>query len=417
MRWLFRLFIVCLVLTPLGLIAVAVMCVESSPLVGVQTQLNVANIERAKRVLLDHDPRKLRNNEVKSIVVSEEELTLVANHLINRIGAGSAVITLNTGELILATTIDLSLAWPGRYLNVEAVVNETAGTPRFERLTIGRLALPHAVIGPLAAFIVEHIYRASGVHNVHEVIQAVEIRPQRLTVTYQWKAGLTAAIRDRIVSAEDRQKLGVYNRFLAAEVERQGSGASFADLLKSLFGHARDRSAPGQAVAENRAVILVLAAYVDGRSLTTLAPEAVAWVKPKRLKLRLHGRNDFVSHFMTSAALAVTGGSAVSNAIGLYKEIDDADGGSGFSFKDLAADMAGTRFGQLAVTNESTASALQQRISGSVDDLMLIPEVKGLQENLSNSAFKRRYDGVGGRRYLMVVSDIEQRIAHSALYR
>ncbi len=69
----------------------------------------------------------------------------------------------------------------------------------------------------------------------------------------------------------------------------------------------------------------------------------------------LHGRHDLPRHFMGSAAIAVSGGGALSQAIGLFKEIDDSRGGSGFSFVDLLADRVGTRFGSLAVASRASA--------------------------------------------------------------
>ena len=48
----------------------------------------------------------------------------------------------------------------------------------------------------------------------------------------------------------------------------------------------------------------------------------------------------------------------LSDVIGLYKEIEDSRGGSGFSFNDIAADRAGTRFGEKAVASEDSARGI-----------------------------------------------------------
>lgn len=418
MRWFFRLFVLLLLLVPVGLIALAVMCVDSAPLVDSETRLSAASIDRAKNLLREHDPRKLRADEVKTVSMNEEELNLVVDHMINRLGPGGAVLEMNAGSLAFAASIELSRLAPGRYLNIETLVNGDGESTRLVQLRIGRVSFPPALVQALAAFGLEHLYRASGVHNVQEVIRAVDIQPQRLDVTYRWKAGIADAVRDRIVSSADRQSLSAYNDALAAEVERQGAGLTFATLVEAMFRHARERSAAGgDPVAENRAAIVVLAAYVNGSNLSTLVPEAADWARPKRVKLRIHRRYDFARHFTTSAALAVTGGGAVSNAIGLYKEIDDADGGSGFSFKDLAADKAGTQFGQAAVINAASAGTLQDRLGEGINDAMLIPDVSGLEENLTDAQFKRRYGGVGGAEYERVLIDIDARIAALPLYR
>ncbi|MDP6183016.1 MAG: hypothetical protein QF609_04300 [Gammaproteobacteria bacterium] len=417
MRWFFRLFVLLLLLVPAGLIAVAVLCLEPSPLVEDKVRLSVANIDRAKLLLREHDPRKLRTDEVKTVSMNEEELNLVANHLMNRLGTGAAALEMKDAWLGFVATLDVSKLVPGRYLNVETVLTTEEGRPQLQQLRIGAVSFPPALIEAVAAFGLEHLYRASSVSDAEEVFRAVEIKPKRMDITYRWKEAIADAVRDRIVSPEDRLKLAAYNAFLVSEIVRQGPSLSFVSLTEATFRYAGERSADGDQVAENRAAIIVIAAYVDGRSLAALAPEAVDWVKPKRVKLRIHGRRDFVQHFTTSAALAVTGGGAVSDAIGLFKEIDDADGGSGFSFKDLTADKSGTRFGEVAIASSASAGRLQQSIAEGIDDSALIPDVSGLEEHLSDAEFESRYGGIGGAKYDSVVRDINRRIDASLLYR
>ena len=49
----------------------------------------------------------------------------------------------------------------------------------------------------------------------------------------------------------------------------------------------------------------------------------------------LNRRDDFPKHFIISAALAAHAGTPLSDAVGVYKEIADSRGGSGFSFGTL----------------------------------------------------------------------------------
>lgn len=417
MRWFLILFTLAVLAIPVGLGALAVFCTQSDARVEGDAILSGANVERAKKLLHEHDPRKLRSGETKTVRMNEEELSLVLNHLIKRAGNGGAALDIQNGSLNFIATLDLSTWLPGRFLNIDALVNEVDGQSRIENLKIGDVSVPPGVVGAVAAFAAEHIYRASGVHNAGDIIQAVEIQPQHLAITYEWKAGIVDAFRDRIISPDDREKLRFYNAALAAEVKQQADALTFASLLEAIFRIAGERAATSDPVAENRAAVTVMAAYINGRGLTALVPEAAAWVKPDRRRLRLRGRRDFVQHFMTSAALAVAGGDAVANAIGLFKEVDDADGGSGFSFRDLAADMAGTEFGKYAVADSPSARLLQQRVAAGIDDAAIMPSVEGLEENLNDEQFVSAFGGVGGSRYTEVVADIEQRIALTPLYR
>ena len=56
------------------------------------------------------------------------------------------------------------------------------------------------------------------------------------------------------------------------------------------------------------------------------------------------GRRDLAQHFVLSAFLAANSGTQAAEAAGLAKEVVDAQGPSGFSFTDIAADRAGIRF-------------------------------------------------------------------------
>ena len=122
---------------------------------------------------------------------------------------------------------------------------------------------------------------------------------------------------------------------------------------------------------------------------------------------------DLAQHFAISAALAAWAGEPLANTIGLDKEVDDARGGSGFSFADLAADRAGTRFGELAVRQPARLAAA---LAGGLGSEAIMPATDGLPEPMQADAFRRRFGHVGSAAYQQVVDDIEQRIAALALF-
>ena len=119
-------------------------------------------------------------------------------------------------------------------------------------------------------------------------------------------------------------------------------------------------------------------------------------------------------HFLVSAVLAAEGGGRLADAIGLYKEISDSRGGSGFSFNDIAADRAGTRFGQIAANDPKR---LQAELSKGVTDEDFMPGVADLPEFLSEAEFKATYGGVGAPAYERMKADIERRVASRPLLR
>jgi hypothetical protein len=168
---------------------------------------------------------------------------------------------------------------------------------------------------------------------------------------------------------------------------------------------------------ENRAAILVLTLYVNGHDLATVMPAARNWPVPGPGRVNLGGRDDFAQHFTISAALSATSGSPLSDAVGLYKEVDDSRGGSGFSFNDIAADRAGTRFGEQATASEAAAKALQLRVAQGIGEADLLPNVSDLPEFMPEPEFKRRYGGIGAPAYNAMMRDIEHRLSALPLYR
>ncbi len=96
----------------------------------------------------------------------------------------------------------------------------------------------------------------------------------------------------------------------------------------------------------------------------------------------------------------------------------DARGGSGFSFTDLVADRAGTRFGELASGSQDSARAWRARLAGQpLQEEDFMPAVDGLPEFLPEAEFRRRYGEVGSPTYRAVLEEIERRVAAAPMYR
>lgn len=427
MTVLLRLCLFTSLLLLLGMLAVLALCIESSPLVTEQPPLSATNIDRVKQILRHHRPEGLRSGETKTITISEKELNLLASHLARRLNSVGAVLQIKEGLLALKSSWDISVFLPYKqqassYLNIETVIGSTSGNSGIKALNIhslrvGQITFPSALIDAFLQIAINRIDAVPVVQEGGKMIRALDIGAEDVVLTYHWRADSIETLRGHLITADERQALVIYNQFLVAEVDRQGRTLTFTRLLEATFRFAQVRFKSGDPVAENKAAIIVLAAYANGGGLSQLIPEARDWPKPRRSKLRLHGRRDLVQHFMASAALAVAGGGALSNAIGLRKEIDDASSGSGFSFKDLAADMAGVRFAERAVTSAASASTLQSRLSEGRGDTLLMADISGLEENLNQVAFERRYGGLGDERYERVVGMIDHRINNLALYR
>lgn len=216
----------------------------------------------------------------------------------------------------------------------------------------------------------------------------------------------------------DADRLLVYYVHIGdASASMRGWGY-LGDVVRPVLALAAERSAEGDAVAENRAAILALALFTTGRSPTMVVPEARDWPRPAPRRLLLRNRHDLAQHFIVSAALAAAAGEPLAHALGVYKEVEDARNGSGFSFADLAADRAGTAFGVRATTSAASALGLQARVVTALDDAdALMPAIDDLPEGLDEREFARRYRDGNAAAYVEQIAEIDRRIAALPVFR
>ncbi len=418
-RFLLSSFAFALVAVPLMLAAAVFLCFEDRPSVSRSAELTPAHIERAKRVLEAHDPRGLGGGGVRELRLGVAELDLAANYLAHRYGGGSARIDLDSDTVELALSVEVPHMPFGRFLNIVITVRETPGLPALEALSIGRVTVPAwagklVLAGAARAMATVEEYRLAAA-----TIRGVAIDEKGMRVVYAWQEDLPDRLRAAALPLVDRERLKIYHEGLvrvAGQARPQG-GLPLPRLLVPLAAVAVERSAGGDAQAESRALIAVVAAYVSGSGITAIVPQAREWPRAARRTVTLAGRRDLAQHFTVSAALAAFAGSPLADAIGLYKEVEDSRGGSGFSFKDIAADRAGTVFGELATRSADSARTLQQNLAAGVNERDMMPDVANLPEFLSDAQFRRRFGGVGAPAYKNMMRKIERRIAACTLYR
>jgi len=416
LRWFFRILTLIVIGVPLLIVGAIVASFQDSPTVSSTLEITTQQAERAKRLFQTHDPRKLPPGVVRTFAIDRDDLDLGINVLLSQRG-GAAKVELAPGSLMLWASIKAPDNPFGAYWNVEAVVGQTASLPQFDRLQIGRVPVPGFIADWLLHRLLLRFGETESGELAADVIRSVRIDASQVQVEYQWREDLPDRLRQVLVSEDDKTRLRAYQEMLAAATDgaAKPSHLSIATLLKPLFQLAADRSAQNDPVAENRAALIVLALYVNGHGLTGILPESRQWVRPTPRKITLSARHDFAQHFSISAALAAAAGTPLANAIGLYKEVKDSQGGSGFSFTDLAADRAGTLLGERAVTG--TGRNLQRRLAGGAGEADFMPPALDLPEGLSEAEFKRRFDSTESAAYREIARQIEQRLQKLALYR
>lgn len=404
----------------LALITVIYLSVEKQPLVTGIAQFTPAHIDRAKHILSRNDPRKMKAGVLRTITISQEDLDLAVNYLAHRYGKSSSSIDLQQGMARVRATVELPPNPIGRYLNIDALFHETKTLPRFEHLRIGKLPVPAFIADGLLQLGIKQLQASANYGVAADVIKNVSTSDEMLRIVFEWNEALPNQLKALLVPPKEQERLQAYHERLVELTGKPGSKRElrFNELMRALFELATQRTNNGaNPAAENRAAIIVMAFYVNGKGLGAIIPAARQWPKPTSRNVTLGGRSDFSQHFTISAALASTAGSPLSDVIGLYKEIDDSHGGSGFSFNDIAADRAGTRFGELATTSDSGAQKVQRLLTAGLCESDFMPEVKDLPEYMQEIEFKRRYGSINSPAYTKMTNEIERRIAALPLYR
>lgn len=426
--------LVALLLPALGAVVLLSTALQREPAVVSATELAADDVARAVSLLRTHDPRHAVPGRVSAALLRERELEVLLSHGARRwlpgtsgrvdFARGSAKLHLSThlGAMPLPGGTAAALAAPfGRWVNLEVELQETGGLPTIAGAHVGGLPLPAWAVEALAQRVLARSGLTAEWQLALEVVRRVRFEGDHALVVYAWQPDSAKRVMASLLTVAELERLRPYQDRLAAVVAAApGWQMPMVQAMTPLFELAAQRSAVGHdAAAENRAALVVLTLFVNGRHVGSVAPAALAWTRPRPLRLTLGGRIDFPQHFLVSAALVTEGTSPLSRAIGLYKEVADSRGGSGFSFNDMAANRAGTRFGELALHQPQE---LQRRVAGGANgralrDDDLLPAVADLPEFLPEAEFRRRFGGVGAPAYEALLSDIDRRVASLPLLR
>lgn len=416
MKVLLRLVILAVIALPIAALVAISMCFQATPLLTSKPDISATDIERVKRLAERNDPRKSREGAMRVIVLSQQDIDLLFNYAANHFRKASTRVVVQTGAAVLQASVEVPESPFGRWLNIDARLRETSGLPAFDHLKIGNLPVPDFLSRLALRSLISHFDATDQSSIATDMVKRVAFTEDRVAVVYEWRDDIPDRVRASLVPQADQERIKAYSERLVEFFENSGpaQSLSLAQLLQPMFALAQQRSAGGDAVKENRAAIITLAFYANGRGLSALIPAAKTWRKPASRSVTLHGRDDFPQHFLISAAIAAEAGSPLAEAIGLYKEVNDLRQGSGFSFNDIAADRAGTRFGALAV---KAPEKLQSSLSAGVPESDFMPSVAGLPEFMQEAQFRKRYGAIGAPNYDKVMADIESRIAATPLFR
>lgn len=420
---LIKFIIVLFILIVVAVASLFIASVEQQPLV-LATGSEQVNAAESVHVLLDQLRLSIKNRTSdQNIPLSEDQL----NSLVGFAQRANAKFHGQVNITPAASNFSASYKLPdnplGAYVNFSALVMPGPGV-HVSEVRLGRIVLPGkptvSTLTWLADWWTDSDIASQFVRQVERIAMSdgemlISLRPldQFLRDLNDLKRGIS-------VDTDLSVSTAYYLKYIAElKVGDSYSPQSLAAFMGPLFAEAQSRSDKNSAALENEAVIMALAIYAGHHRFANFVgdvqPNAKRVAVP-RLKPVLAKRSDLNQHFIFSAAIKVLSKQGFSAAIGEFKELmDRADGGTGYSFVDLAADHAGLQFAHVA-TSPATAQKVQSVLAGQVDESLFFPSIAQLPENLDKASFVRRFNKVDSPEYLLLVDEIDRRISQLPLH-
>lgn len=404
------------------LIALLFLVIDSQPIVKRDVDITYNHVDRIKQIF-DNQRNHIYPGELGTAKIVAEDVDTVVNYLTYLFTKGNAQVQVTDHHTLIRLSIPLSIGTAINYLNLEAHLIEAEILPSVHSIKMGHFQLPAFITTEMFPKLMQSLISTiPEIQLAFSALQKVSMSSSGIDIVYRWQGGLfdtvnkTLAMNLPLVNKQELDRFYRYHLVLTDYTLRKNKPIPLSQLLIPVMRLASEQSSKGNAVEENRAAILITSLHILGISLKTLFPEAVDWPKQPKYLVTLDGREDFAKHFMLSAAITAYADSKLSDAIGLYKEIEDARSGSGFSFNDIAADRAGTKFAEKAIENRMSALNIQGKLSSGLDDTDLMPAWSDLPEFLSETAFKERFGAINTPSYLQLIEKIEQRITHLVIF-
>ena len=407
------------------LTALAWYAIDNEPLV---TEQNRAVLDNAESVggLVNQLKASLRGRHSKQhIMITVDQLNSIVGLMQRALPQFAGQIQVDANESRFNASITLPANPLGQYLNIEAVLLP-GNRVNLDSVTVGGIPIP----GTLALYAMEmtgnYLTESDIASDLVAHVDRVQLFPSRMLITVQPLDGLLKklnTIKSGISVSKNEQlrlRTAFYLKHLAQmPVARQNPNLSLVSYISPLFAEAQKQSAMREADKENAAAILALAVYTGHHRLANFIGD----IQPNsdRAALPLYrpvlaGRRDLTQHFVLSAGIKVLSDQGVSAAIGEFKELmDRGKGGSGYSFTDLAADMAGVRFAELA-TDPVNAAAFQKMLAFNGSESLFFPPLDGLPQDLNKQQFVKVFGHVDSPSYRNTVDAIEQRIDQLQAY-
>ena len=405
MHGLFRLIKWLLLITPILALGLLVASLEQSS--ALTSNADPALDKSITHTILQRiHPNQIPPGESKTLQFTANELRAMSNTLLRRMANVQSAFTLSQNRADVRLSIELPLIDNWRYLNIQAQVIEKDGKAELTSLQLGSLHIPAKFVKWISKPLIEMAHRRFEYQLAALVIENWSISTDQLTFQVRWRTDVVEKAFAQLLATADQRAVQFYTDQLI--YWQHAGGDQFGDLrplLNHLFRLAVQRANLYDARTDNQAIFSALGAWATRQLKHPLVSDET--ITPKGFYLKVHKRTDLARHFLIAAAYAAHGNRQASDRLGLLKELNDTQRGSGFSFTDLAAGLTGARIGEFATSRSADAMLLQDKLARSTDDNDFMPNVSALPEHLKPAEFDAQFHDSDSEEFRQLMLQID----------
>jgi hypothetical protein len=424
---------------PLLLVAAALVLAAITlsfrPLVSSGSTLTDSEVRQVEQWIVDNSPSRFEDQGARDLSLTEEQLNLLSAFALSNIPQLHSIsvnFDINGNQANARMSIPAQLGPLTLYLNLHASFAQDMGRARLIALQAGRLTVPRAVMRSAEQIAGYRLASASAISQelaeARHSIVSYNLSDDLLLLRLEWEPEVLLQLRSQaqqiFVSEEDRKRIIAYHSLInriaeeAIELRRQIPLHAFVSPLYQL---ASERSSlPGaDAVSENRTLLQALSFFVNDLPITQLLGKRDGEILPDNpsMIVMLYQRHDLSRHFVSAAAIAASAGVGIAEVLSNSKEVHDARYGTGFSFSDMTANVAGVTLGETSTADQSTALYIQQKLGSSTSESDYMPVPRTDSDGIDEESFVARFGDRTSAAYLDQLQQIEQSIRALPLYR
>ena len=428
MKFVKSIFVICFILLICIIIFVSLILTSKSSVLA-SNIISAQEVVKAKKFVNDLTNQISLNSKNINISLSSEDLILLSHFISQTVPKLDIRLNLSAQQVYTAVSYRIDILSIKKYVNASCIIIQQKNYISVDECYIGKLSLPSALVEFLAMYFIKTIISEEQLTHYQQLYQQITLTDNMIAVSLTNLTDVKSVVQKTSNQLFDIGKPFILNsgvnntqvEFYINLIEKsQLKSNSLAPYLIELFQNVEKYSNKDDAIAENKAALWALVIVFGNKKLAHFLGENY---QPKKdfIGKRIHNRQDLGLHFLYSIFLELTGEQYIAAKIGEYKELLDGNkGGSGFSFADLAADLAGIKLSKELTSDAKRGSKILQQFThisqNNMLESMVFPSISGLPEGISEAKFTKIYGNVDSDKYKKIIQKINSRINQLYIY-